>query len=202
MLVRHAHSVLNLEQRVNGDPAVEVELTPAGEAQARALGLQLANLPLDACVTTRFGRTRLTAELALEGRNLPVETEPLLDDIDVGELEGASISDYRIWKRAHTRADRFPGGESLDEAALRYADAFDNLVALPYDCVLVVCHEIPLRYALNAAAGSPQLDGPVRDLANATPYGFDAAALEKAAKWIQRLVTPSIPGAREDSHLR
>ena len=185
VLARHAHSALNLEQRVNGDPNVEVPLTPEGEAQAHLLGLTVGGVPLDACVTTRFGRTRRTAELALADRDVPFLIEPLLDDVDVGELEGESIGDYRAWKRAHTRADRFPGGESLDEAALRYAEGFRRLVALPHDCVLVVSHEIPVRYAVNAAAGSTDLDGPVHEIANAVPYCFDDDALLRAAARIE-----------------
>ncbi len=190
ILARHAHSTLNLEQRVNGDPTVEVPLTPEGEAQAASLGLTVAGVPFDACVTTRFGRTRRTAELALQGREVPFLTEPLLDDIDVGDLEGESIGDYRAWKRAHTRADRFPGGESLDEAALRYAEGFRRLVALPLDCVLVVLHEIPVRYAVNGAGGSHELDAPVHDIANAVPYCFDDGALLRVAARIEEIVPP------------
>ena len=62
VLARHAHSLLNLEQRVNGDPRVDVPLTPEGEEQARMLGLEVAGLPLDVCITTRFGRTKQTGE--------------------------------------------------------------------------------------------------------------------------------------------
>jgi broad specificity phosphatase PhoE len=187
VLARHAETMLNLEQRVNGDPAVEVKLSPAGEDQARTLAAKIAGLPLDACVTTRFGRTRRTAELALDGRELPFLTEPLLDDIDVGDLEGEPIAEYRAWKRAHTRADRFPGGESLVEAARRYVQGFLNLAALPHDCLLVVCHEIPIRYAVNATRGSGDLDGPVHAIENAEPYCFDDAALRLAAERITEL---------------
>lgn len=191
VLVRHAHSVLNLEERVNGDPAVDVPLTERGTEQARNLGLQLVHLPVGLCVTSRFPRTRVTAELALEGREVPFETEPLLDDIDVGDLEGLSIREYRAWRRAHTRADRFPRGESLDEAAARYAQAFRRLAGGEHDCVLVVCHEIPLRYALNAASGSSQLDGPVRNLENAVPYCFDESTLLRAADGIEQILALS-----------
>jgi broad specificity phosphatase PhoE len=193
VLVRHAESVLNLERRVNGDPTLEVPLTEQGEAEARRLGTQLANLPLDACLHTRFGRTRLTAEAALGGRDaeVPLQVEPLLDDVDVGELEGWTIMRYREWKHAHTRSDRFPGGESLDEAALRYASAFRKLVAGPASCVLVVTHEIPVRYALNAAGGSDELDGPTHDVPNAAPFLFDEDALERAASRIEELTASS-----------
>jgi broad specificity phosphatase PhoE len=188
VLSRHGQSTLNIENRVNGDPAVPVTLTEDGRAAAERLGAEVAGLPLDLCVHTRFGRTRETAEVALRGRDVPIEVEPLFDDIDIGDLEGCSLDNYRAWKRAHARGDRFPGGESLDDAARRYACALRGLVERPARCVLVVCHEIPIRYALNAAAGSHDLDAPIHDVPNATPYLFDDASLERAAAQIDRLV--------------
>jgi broad specificity phosphatase PhoE len=188
VIARHAESTLNLERRINGDPAVEVALTEHGREEARQLGIQVANVPLDLCVHTRFGRTRDTAAIAVAGRGLPTLVEPLLDDIDIGELEGRSIDDYRAWKRVHQRSDPFPGGESLDDAARRYARGFWRLLERSEPCILVVCHEIPLRYALNAAGGSDELDGPVHELRNATPYLFDEPALERAAEQIERVV--------------
>jgi broad specificity phosphatase PhoE len=187
VLVRHAHSTLNVESRVNGDPSVEVPLTEQGRKEAAALGHQLAQVPFELCVHTRFGRTLETADAILDGRSVPLSTEPLLDDIDVGELEGISIDEYRAWKRAHARSDTFPGGESLDDAAVRYARAFRRLLARPESSVLVVCHEIPIRYALNAAAGSDELDGPEHQVPNATPYLFDDGGLERAAAGIERI---------------
>ena len=187
VIARHGESTLNFENRVNGDPAVPVVLTDKGRDEARLLGQQLAHVPLEVCVHTRFGRTLETATIALEGRAVPFEEEPLLDDIDIGALEGQTLEEYRAWKRAHTRRDPFPDGESLDEAAARYARAFEKLLGRPETTVLVVTHEIPLRYAINAADGSGELDGPARQLANATPYLFDEAALTRAVDGITRL---------------
>jgi len=45
-----------------------------------------------------------------------------------------------------------------------------------------------VRYALNAAAGSRDLDGPAHLIANATPYVFDERALERAADHIDSLL--------------
>jgi broad specificity phosphatase PhoE len=188
VIARHAHSTLNLERRVNGDPSVRVPLTEEGEEEARQLGIQVANVPLDACVHTRFGRTQETAAIALAGRELPTRVEPLLDDIDVGDLEGRSIDDYRAWKKVHARSDPFPGGESLDDAGRRYARGLRSLLERPGRAVLVVCHEIPLRYALNAAGGSDDLDAPVHELRNATPYLFEESTLARAAERIAELV--------------
>src|ERR687890_630755 len=94
VIARHAESVLNLEQRVNGNPSRRVDLTEHGREEARQLGMQVANIPL------------------------------------------------------HVPS---PGGETLDAAARRYAAGFTRLLERPEASMLVVCHEIPLRYALNGA---------------------------------------------------
>src|SRR5688572_4904737 len=91
VLTRHGESELNVTRRVNGDPAVSVRLTERGRSQSIALGQQTANINLDACVVTRFGRTHETAALALGGRDVPMLEEPLLDDIYIGELEGRTL---------------------------------------------------------------------------------------------------------------
>ena len=189
VIARHGESTLNAEERVNGDPGQPVGLTERGREESRALGIQLANLSFDACVHTRFPRTRETATLALGDRDVPLVEEPLLDDIDVGDLDGSTIQEYRAWKRVHTRAEEFPGGESLDGAAGRYARGFRHVLALPHEHVLVVCHEIPLRYALNGASGSDELDGPVHQLRNATPYLFTEETLTRAVDGIERVLS-------------
>jgi broad specificity phosphatase PhoE len=188
ILTRHAHSTLNVESRVNGDPAVPVHLTEDGRQEAAQLGLELANVPIEICIHTRFGRTVETARIALSGRDVPFLEEPLLDDIDVGELEGETIEDYRAWKKEHARSEPFPGGESLDDAARRYARAFARLLERPETTMLVACHEIPVRYALNAAGGSSDLDGPAHVIPNTTPYLFDEPALRRAAAHIVELL--------------
>jgi broad specificity phosphatase PhoE len=187
ILTRHGESTLNLEQRINGDPSVPVALTEKGREEASLLGQQIKHIPVDLCVHTRFARTHETAEIALEGRDVPFQVEPLLDDIDVGDLEGVPLEEYRAWKREHVRSDDFPGGESLDDAARRYAEAFRKLLQRLEQSILVVTHEIPLRYAINAADGSDDLDGPAHQLANATPYLFDENALSRAVEGILRL---------------
>ena len=187
ILTRHAHSTLNVESRVNGDPAVPVPLTDEGRQEAAQLGVQLANVPIEICVHTRFGRTLETARIALAGRDVPFLEEPLLDDIDVGELEGETIEAYRAWKKQHSRSEPFPGGESLDDAAHRYARAFTRLLERHERTMLVACHEIPVRYALNAAAGSADLDGPAHVIPNATPYLFDEPSLRRAAARVDEL---------------
>ena len=193
VLARHGESQLNVERRINGDPNVPVPLSERGQEEARRLGEQVEHFPLDACVHTRFPRTRETAVIALREReDVPLVVEARFDDIDIGDLEGQRIEDYREWKHAHARSDAFPGGESLDDAARRYGQAFRGLLDSPWHSVLVVTHEIPIRYALNAAAGSDSLDGPAHEVSNAVPYLFDEEALVRAVRGIERLVGAKI----------
>src|ERR671934_2643651 len=108
VIARHGESTLNYEERINGDPNVPVHLTEKGRDEARLLGQQIAHVPLELCVHTPFLRTRETAEIALAGRDVPFEEQPELGDIDIGELEGQTLSDYRAWKSEHRRSDPFP----------------------------------------------------------------------------------------------
>jgi probable phosphoglycerate mutase len=191
LLARHGQSQLNVRGIVNGDPARDPGLSELGVAQAGGLASQLAAVELDLCVTSRFPRAQETARLALGGRDIRHVVDENLDDIRIGELEGHTLADYRAWKRGRTRSDRFPGGESLDEAARRYAAAFERLLERPEATIICVCHEIPVRYAVNAAGGSAQLDGPLHDVPNAEPYVFDEPGLRRAVDGIRALSGPS-----------
>ena len=192
VLARHGESTLNLERRVNGDPTRQVDLTDRGRFEATQLGQQLQGLRLDAGLHTRFPRTAQTAAIALADRDVPSEVEPLFDDIDVGDLEGAPIEEYRAWKHGHPREVAFPGGESLDDAARRYAEGFRRLLARPEERLLLVTHEIPIRYALNGAAGSESLDGPAHELRNAAPFLFDEDGLQRAVEGVERVLAGTV----------
>jgi broad specificity phosphatase PhoE len=188
VLARHGQSAFNVAGTVNGDPTLDQGLSPQGVAEADDLCGQLAGMAIDLCVVSQFPRAQQTARLALAGReDVPWEVDPDLDDVRIGELEGRTLGEYRAWKHAHTHDDPFPGGECLKETARRYGVAYARLLARAEDTILCICHEIPVRYAVNAAAGSDDLDAPVHDIRNATPYVFDAAGLARA---VERLTMP------------
>lgn len=188
LLARHGQSIFNVDGVINGDPARDRGLSPLGVDEATALGGQIAPIAIDLCVTSRFPRAQETARLALgTRRDVPHGVDADLDDIRIGDLEGRTLEDYRTWKHAHSRDDSFPGGESLNAAARRYAAAFERLERSDKEVVLCVCHEIPVRYAVNAAAGSDELDAPVHDIRNASAYLFDRAGLTRAVARIREL---------------
>jgi broad specificity phosphatase PhoE len=187
LVVRHGQSLFNVDKIVNGDPSLDRGLSEQGIEEAQRLAGQIAALPLDLVAVSPFPRALQTANIALAGREVPHLVEEALGDVRIGELEGASLDAYREAPAHHDRRQRFPGGESLDEAALRYAGACERLLARNERTILVVCHEIPVRYLVNAAGGSETLDGPLHDVANATPYLFDGTSLRAAVEHIREL---------------
>jgi broad specificity phosphatase PhoE len=187
LLARHGQSLFNVDSVVNGDPALDRGLSEQGIEEAGRLAGQLAGLPVDLGAVSPFPRALQTANIALAGREVPHLVDEDLGDVRIGDLEGKSLDAYRETPAHSNRKERFPGGESLDEAALRYATAVRRLLARSEPTTLVVCHEIPVRYLVNAAGGSDELNGPLRFVANATPYLFDEAALHRAAERIQQL---------------
>ena len=189
LLARHGQSLFNIDGVVNGDPARDRGLSALGVEEGRALAAQIAAVSIDACTVSTFPRAQETLRLALAARidTVPTTIDPDLDDIRIGNLEGRTLADYRAWKHARSRDEPFPGGESLNAAARRYASAYERLLAHPEDTMLCICHEVPVRYAVNAAGDSRDLDGPLHDVANATPYLFDANGLRRAVDRIREL---------------
>jgi broad specificity phosphatase PhoE len=152
ILARHAESVLSAKRICNGDPTIDGgALSELGRRQADALGVLLLEDRIDLCAVTEFRRTQETADLALEGRDVPRLVVPELNDIRFGRYEGGSLSEYRTWAH-HTDAvaDCPGGGESRAEAARRYVDGYRKLLARPESRVLLISHALPIRYVLSA----------------------------------------------------
>lgn len=167
-LVRHGGTDYNAARRLNGDPSVPVGLTDEGRAQVAALRERIRDLPVDLGVRTRFPRTRQTIEILLEGRDVAVRICPELDDVLLGEFEGASVDDYRRFREQNGEDARPSGGEGRLDALDRYARGFEKLLAAPARAPLVVTHDIPIRFLANAIRGEDPLEGPVHAIGNAS----------------------------------
>jgi probable phosphoglycerate mutase len=153
LVARHGESEYSAKQLVNGDPGVSCPLTDAGRAQARSLGAALAGEPIDLCAVTEFQRVRETAELALEGRDVPFLVVPELNDPRYGEFEGGPLDVYREWIWEQGPLEAPPGGEHRGEIAARYARGLRTLVDRPEGTILLVAHSLPLAYLRDAAGG-------------------------------------------------
>src|SRR2546421_1902874 len=152
ILARHGESAFSVRGAMNGDPRVACPLTDRGREEAVRLGRMLAGDELDLCVTSEFERVRETADLALEGREVPRLVLPDLNDIRVGDYEGKQLEEYRAWAKSQTPDTEPPGGgESRAATVRRYVSAYRTILARPERTILVVAHGLPIRYILNAA---------------------------------------------------
>lgn len=170
---------------MNGDVGVPVGLTEHGRDEARGLGVAAAEIPLELCVTSSFQRAIETADVALQGRDVPRLVLPELNDPLYGRFEGAHIDEFRAWSSTHpSSAVPGPGGESRVAIVDRYVRAFRLLLARPEDELLVVCHSLPVAYALGAREGWPP-GARVPVAAHAVPYPFTREELDAAASLLE-----------------
>jgi len=179
VFARHAESMANAAGVLNADPAHHMPLTERGTTQERQLGAQLDYLRIDVAVATSFVRTQQTAELALDGRDVPLMIEPRFDEVRAGIYDGAPVDTYWAWEAQHPTSERLPQGESVDEAFLRIADGLRGLLTRTEPVTLVVLHSFALHHIVSAA-GSSRLPGPAL-FANAVPYLFHEDAVARAA---------------------
>ena len=133
-LVRHGQSEWNQQKRFTGwrDP----DLTPIGVQEAQDAGRKLLTLGVDieAAFCSALRRARHTLDLVLteiDRQNIPVISNPALNERDYGDLSGMSKAEarerwgeeqIRQWRRSYDIAP--PGGESLKNTVERVSPYF------------------------------------------------------------------------------
>lgn len=190
ILARHGESERSVEGLTNGDPTVRVALTATGREEARSLGVELRDEPIGLCVTSEFERARETADLALEGRDVPRLVLADFDDIHFGQFEGRLLTEYRAWAHAHGPEDLCPGGgESRAQTVARYVRGYRTILARPEETILVVAHGLPIRYVLDAV-GERSPAALIEQIAYAEPFWLTRPELERAVErldaWVRR----------------
>lgn len=189
ILSRHGESVATAEGIENGDPEADAGLTERGREQARELGRQIAQDPIDLCVVSLFPRVQQTAALALSGRDVPCTMDSDLDDVRYGEFERSPKDSYLAWARAHGLTTPLPGGESRAQVAARLCTALEAILGRNEHCALVVTHELLIDALLRAVQGqSPaQVHG---DIPFATPYRQAATDVARGVRFLRAFLEP------------
>ena len=86
-LIRHGETTWNVEHRLPGQ-LPGIELTGIGREQAKRLAQALKTVPFTAIISSPLERAIETARYIAEGRNLTIQLEPDLMDIDLGGWTG------------------------------------------------------------------------------------------------------------------
>ncbi|MBS1552375.1 MAG: 2,3-diphosphoglycerate-dependent phosphoglycerate mutase [Bacteroidetes bacterium] len=127
VIVRHGQSQWNLENRFTG--WIDIDLSPAGEEEARSSGEKLKNYKFDEAFTSDLKRAQRTLDIILKETgqsDIPVEKDKALNERMYGDLQGMNKDDCRqkfgdeqvkIWRRSYDTAP--PNGESLKDTADR-----------------------------------------------------------------------------------
>ena len=125
-LVRHGETEWSRARRHTGRS--DLPLSPAGEAEARALGDHLLGLEVDRVLSSPLARATATARLAGFGGRLEL-TDALLE-FDYGEYEGLTSSQIRAARPGWDLfRDGCPGGETVAAATERVRPLVEELVA-------------------------------------------------------------------------
>ena len=170
--LRHGQSTYNLQHLCNDDPARGVQLTPLGEAQARAAVDKLRDYSPSAICCSPLPRTVQTAQIINQALDLPLQVEAGLADIRSG-FDGRPVADYQAAIAHDPLHARVNGGESLLDHFQRVSACLDRLAEQGANDLLLVAHEETLRVFKAWAEGlAPRqiIDLP---FANAEPYLFE-----------------------------
>jgi broad specificity phosphatase PhoE len=188
ILARHGESELSVVGHTNGDPGTPCALSETGREQARRLGELLAGDALEFCVVSEFQRAQETADLALEGREVPRLVMSELNDIRFGDFEGRALTEYRAWAHSHGPEEPAPGGgDSRAETVRRYVQAYRTILARPEGTILVVAHGLPVRYVLDAVEDRNPA-AVVGQVPYAEPFRLTAAELTGAVNLLEAWV--------------
>jgi len=211
LLVRHGESTWNVEGRYQG--RLDAPLSARGRAQAEALAARLqreqaaagtAQQRLASIVSSPLARARDTALSCGGALGLEVTVDERLTEISHGEWEGKLRGEVAShWPemlaqwRTSPQLVQFPGGEMLEEVALRFASFLHDL-RLAAGAVLATTHDVIVRVAVLRALG--------RELSAFNEVQVDNAALNEFSVEGGRLTvvrvndTTHLGSLRSDTH--
>ncbi|WP_235492372.1 histidine phosphatase family protein [Leifsonia sp. Root112D2] len=178
VLVRHGETEWSRDNRHTG--VTDIDLTPAGEEQARRAGAALAGRSFGVVLTSPRRRAVRTAELAgFAG----AETDANLVEWDYGVYEGRSTgeiqadlgADWTVWKSG---TSTYPAaGETVEHVGARVDAVIDRLapVLAAGEDALLFAHAHVLRILAARWLGLPAADGALLTLSTAalSELGFE-----------------------------
>lgn len=89
-IMRHGRTDWNVRHKLQGQ--TDIPLNDEGRQMARDAKEQYKDVHFDICFCSPLSRARETADIFLEGRNIPIEYDDRLKEMGFGEYEGTENS--------------------------------------------------------------------------------------------------------------
>ncbi|MDP1809405.1 MAG: alpha-ribazole phosphatase [Actinomycetota bacterium] len=144
-LARHAETIWNEQLRYIG--RTDLDLSPLGRNNAELLADHFRDVRLDAVYASDMKRAGQTAGAVAQTHGLPVQREPLLNEIDFGAWEGLTHKEIAAAYPGTVEkwlADPFtvdiPGGEPWPVFADRVRRGWENITRSARGHILIVTH--------------------------------------------------------------
>ena len=174
-LIRHGEAEGNLYRRAQGH--YDADITPRGQRQIDALAMRFRDDRIDALYSSDLRRTRITAGAITRFHDIPMNLEPRLREVCLGDWEDQPWGNLsRDFPEAMTafnddpEAWSAPGAESFEHLARRMRDIILELAAA-HDGQTIACvsHGMAIRTLLSKVMGIPSAE--IRRL----PHGDNTA---------------------------
>jgi len=163
-LIRHGKIQLpEDERRYIGH--YDVPLDETGIEQARCLQHRLDGSRITAAYCSDLSRSRRTAEIIVNDKDIPIFARQDLREINLGEWEGCTFADIeqRFPDEFRKRGSdivryRIPGGESFGDCNKRVLTAFHDILEISTGNILIAGHAGVNRMILCHIMGVPLQD--------------------------------------------
>ena len=162
--VRHGETDWNKERKIQGQ--VDIPLNEFGRHLARETAKGLRDVPFDVCFTSPLGRARETAQIILQGRDVPILEDKRILEMNFGVLEGKCCSkegwdvpdSFQMFFDDPVHYQAPEGGEDFQAVRKRTGDFLNWLFAQEQyrdGTVLVTTHGAAMAGLLNNLKKKP-----------------------------------------------
>lgn len=162
--VRHGETDWNKERKIQGQ--VDIPLNEFGRHLARETAKGLRDVPFDVCFTSPLGRARETAQIILQGRDVPILEDKRILEMNFGVLEGKCCSkegwdvpdSFQMFFDDPVHYQAPEGGEDFQAVRKRTGDFLNWLFAQEQyrdSTVLVTTHGAAMAGLLNNLKKKP-----------------------------------------------
>jgi probable phosphoglycerate mutase len=148
ILIRHGETAWNKEERFRGRK--NIPLNNSGILQAKLAAEFLSRYKIDLIYSSPMQRALQTANEIRRGRDIEINIDEGIADMDFGQWEGMKVSEvkkkypelFAIWLSAPHQC-QIPGGENFQMVLERSLKTVDRIIGLrDVETVLIVTHRV------------------------------------------------------------